>query len=121
NLSVYISRLVHLESSLEKAQRLAEVSSRYVTQVKAVEDRILELEAAKDEQMQGYVDKVGRLGEYEPNYTQQAMETLEESDQLPRETAVLELLKEHVQEFSERRRADRDGWAEQFAEVFAAF
>ena len=120
NLSVYISRLMHLESSLEKARRLAEMSSRYQQQVKAVQKRIMELEAAKEEQMQGYVEKVGRLGEYEPGYIQQALETLEEQDPLPRETAVLELLKGHVQQFSEQRRADEQGWMRGFEEAFAA-
>ncbi len=121
NLSVYISRLKHLESSLEKARRLAEVSSRYVTQVKAVEERIVELEAAKEEQMQGYVQKVGKLGEYEPGYIQQALDNLGEREPLPREEAVLKLLGDHVLEFSEQRRADREGWSDGFAETFAAF
>ena len=121
NVSVYISRLKHLESSLEKARRLAEMSSRYLQQVKAVEERIVELEAAKKEQMQGYVEKVGRLGEYESEYIQQALENLEERDPLPRETAVLELLRAHVQEFSEQRRADGQGWMRGFEEAFSAF
>ncbi len=121
NVSVYISRLKHLESSLEKARRLAEMSSRYLQQVKAVEERIVELETAKQEQMQGYVEKVGRLGEYEPGYIQQALDNLEEQDPLPRETAALELLKGHVQEFSEQRRADEQEWLLGFEEVFTAF
>ena len=121
NLSVYISKLMHLESSLEKARRLAEISSRYLQQVKAVQERIGELEAAKEEQMQGYVEKVGRLGEYEPGYIQQAMETLQERDPLPREEAVLTLLRDHLLEFSEQRRADRKGWSDQFAKTFDAF
>ncbi|MGM0645300.1 MAG: formylglycine-generating enzyme family protein [Thermodesulfobacteriota bacterium] len=121
NVSVYISRLKHLKSSLEKAQRLAEVSSRYVAQVKAVKERIGELETATHEQMQGYVEKVGRLGEYKAEYIQQALKTLEKRDPLPRETEVLELVKSHVQEFSEKRRADREGWATQFTTVFNAF
>ncbi|MDZ7762335.1 MAG: SUMF1/EgtB/PvdO family nonheme iron enzyme [Desulfovermiculus sp.] len=121
NVSVYISRLKHLQSSLEKAKRLAEMSSRYVTQVKAVEERIVELEAAQEDQIQGYVEKVGRLGEYEPGYIQEALETLQEQDPLPREEAVLTLLGDHVLEFSEQRRADREGWSDEFAETFAVF
>lgn len=121
NVSVYISRLKHLQSSLEKAQRLAEVSSRYVTQVNAVKERIGELEAATHAQMQGYVEKVGRLGEYEPGYIQEALETLEEQDPLPRETEVLKLVKDHVQEFNTQRRADRQGWAEEFTKTFKTF
>jgi hypothetical protein len=40
---------------------------------------------------------------------------------MPREQAVLELLGGQVLEFHEQRRADRDGWAEQFAQAFAGF
>jgi formylglycine-generating enzyme required for sulfatase activity len=121
NLSVYLSKLEHLQSSLEKAQRLAEMSSRYVTQVKAVEKRIVELEAAQEEQMQGYVQKVAQLGEYEPEYIQQALDNLGEREPLPREEAVLELLTGHVQEFSEQRRVDRKGWSDDFAQAFVGF
>jgi hypothetical protein len=121
NISVYISRIEHLQSSLEKAKRLAEMSSRYVKQVTAVQERIGELQKAQTEQMQGYVEKVSQLGEYELEYIQQALDNLKERGPMPREQAVLELLGGQVLEFHEQRRADRDGWAEQFAQAFAGF
>lgn len=121
NISVYISRIEHLQSSLEKAKRLAEMSSRYVKQVTAVQERIGELQKAQTQQMQGYVEKVSQLGEYELEYIQQALDNLKERGPMPREQAVLELLGGQVLEFHEQRRADRDGWAEQFAQAFAGF
>jgi hypothetical protein len=121
NISVYISRIEHLHSSLEKAKRLAEMSSRYVKQITAVQERIAEMEEAQREQMRGYVDKVGRLGEYELGYIRQALDSLKGREPLPREQAVLTLLGGQVLEFHEQRRADRDGWAEQFAQAFAGF
>ncbi len=121
NLSVYISRLVSLENSLEAAKRLSEMSSRYLEQVSAVEKRIEDLTAARKQQLQGYTEKVGQLGEYDSAYIQQALETLKEQEPLPRERAVLELLTGHVQEFSEKRRADREGWLQEFDAVFKGF
>jgi hypothetical protein len=121
NISVYISRIEHLQSSLEKAKRLAEMSSRYVKQVTAVQERIGEMQKAQTEQMQGYVEKVSQLGEYELGYIQQALDSLKEREPLPREQAVLKLLGAQVLEFHEQRRADREGWAEQFAQAFARF
>jgi len=121
NLSVYISRLVSLENSLEAARRLAEMSSRYLEQVSAVEKRIEELSAARIQQFQAYSEKVGQLGEYGSDYFEQALETLREQDPLPRENAVLELLTVHVREFSEKRRADRENWLGGYEEVFKKF
>ena len=121
NLSVYISRLVSLENSLEAARRLAEMSSRYLEQVSAVEKRIEELTTARKEQFNGYTEKVGQLGDYEDEYIKQALENIRQQQPLPRETAVLELLTVHVQEFSRQRRPDREGWLSDFEEKFAGF
>ena len=121
NLSVYISRLVSLENSLKAARRLAEMSSRYLEQVSAVEKRIEELSAARIQQFQAYSEKVGHLGEYGSDYIDQALETLRKQDLLPRENAVLELLSVHVQEFSDKRRADRENWLAGYEEVFKKF
>ena len=121
NLSVYISRLVSLENSLEAARRLSEMSSRYLEQVSAVEKRIEDLIAARKEQLQGYTEKVGQLGEYDVAYIEEALETLREQEPLPREKAVLELLSSHVQKYGDHRRADREGWLHEFKEIFADF
>lgn len=121
NLSVYISRLVSLENSLEAARRLAEMSSRYLEQVSAVEQRIKELSSAQKEQFQAYTDKVGELGDYEQDYIDQALESMREQEPLPREKAVLQLLTTHVEDFSQHRRADREGWFKEYEEVFKEF
>jgi formylglycine-generating enzyme required for sulfatase activity len=121
NLSVYISRLIRLEISRESAVRLAEISSRYQEQIKAVDARIQELTAATQQQLQGYGQKVGQLGEYESFYIEYALDTLKEGEPLPRERAVLELLSEHVNEFNEHRRADNERWLEEYQERFSRF
>ncbi len=121
NLSVYLSRLERLASTLGTARELAAISSRYQQQVDTVEKSIRELQAAAVEQMLGYREKVGSLGEYEPAHLDHAFAVLEARDLSSREHAVLELLRLHVTEFAEKRRADVDGWDRAFRERFKGF
>src|SRR5690606_32010275 len=65
NLSVYLSRLERLAVTLETAKELAATSTRYEEQVKAVQASIAELETAAREQLEGYRDKVSKLGDYD--------------------------------------------------------
>lgn len=121
NLSVYLSRLERLDTTLESAQKLAELSTRYQDQVEAVERSIQEIETVAREQLQGYRDKIAKLGEYQSDYIVQALKTLGE-DQLPaRERVVLELLAVHVDEFAEQRRAEPERWLETFRQRFENF
>lgn len=121
NLSVYLSRLARLAGTLERARELAEISSRYMEQVAAVESSMRELEAAAQAQLQGYRDKVGDLGEYEAHYIAHAFAVLTEGEPSAREAAVLALLGEHVEAFGVQRRADVERWLQQFRERFDGF
>nr|WP_222932442.1 SUMF1/EgtB/PvdO family nonheme iron enzyme [Allochromatium humboldtianum] len=121
NLSVYLSRLERLAATLESAQKLAELSTRYQDQVEAVERSIREIETAAREQLQGYRDKIAKLGEYEPDYIAQAFKTLGEGELPVRERAVMELLAVHVEEFAEQRRAEPERWLEEFRARFKDF
>ncbi len=121
NLSVYLSRLERLAATLESARTLAELSTRYQDQVEAVERSIRELETAAREQVQGYRDKIAKLGEYEPDYIAQAFAALGERDLPVRERAVMELLAVHLEEFAERRRAEPERWLEDFRRRFQDF
>ncbi|BCU06326.1 formylglycine-generating enzyme family protein [Allochromatium tepidum] len=121
NLSVYLSRLERLAATLESAQKLAEISTRYQDQVEAVERSIREIETAAREQLQGYRDKIAKLGEYEPDYIAQAFKTLGEGEPPVRERAVMELLAVHVEEFAEQRRAEPERWLEEFRGRFKDF
>src|SRR5690606_18329353 len=105
NLSVYLSRLERLAVTLEAAKELAATSTRYEEQVKAVQASIAELETAAREQLEGYRDKVSKLGEYDKAHVGQAFQTLESRQPTRRERAVLEVLKGHVKGFEETRRA----------------
>ncbi|WP_006747260.1 formylglycine-generating enzyme family protein [Thioalkalivibrio paradoxus] len=121
NLSVYLSRLERLERTLDSARQLLEISSRYQEQVAAVESSMRDLETAVGEQLQGYRDRVARLGDYEIVYIEQALETLRAAEPPPRERAVLELLGQHLEEYAEQRRAEPERWREAFRERFAGF
>jgi hypothetical protein len=121
NLSVYLSRLARLTDTLALARELAETSSRYQEQVAAVEKSMGELETALGEQMQGYKDKIGTLGEYEKAYIDFAFTELEAREMTKRERLVMKLLKGHAQNFAEQRRADTELWLEEFRKGFAEF
>lgn len=121
NLSVYLSRLERLAETLKTAQELAEVSARYQEQLATVQKSVAELEAALNEQMQGYVSKVGALGEYEQPYIDHAFKELEGREMTKRERLVMELLKVHAATFSEQRRAETQVWLEEFRSRFAGF
>jgi hypothetical protein len=121
NLSVYLSRLARLTDTLALAKELAETSARYQEQVAAVEKSMGELETALGEQMQGYKDKIGTLGEYEKAYIDFAFTELEAREMTKRERLVMKLLKGHAESFAEQRRADTDLWLEEFRKGFAEF
>jgi hypothetical protein len=121
NLSVYLSRLERLAATLSTAQELATISTRYQEQVDVVEKSMRELEAAAAEQMQGYRDKIAALGEYAPGHIDYAFTALGAKGPSTRELAVMELVKTHVEDFSDKRRADLNAWKDAFREKFEGF
>lgn len=121
NLSVYISRLTQLKATFATAQELAEMSTRYQQQVSQIEQRINELQTSLQEQLQGYRTKVSELGDYDSRYVTYAFDALEETDRTAREDLVVELIREHIAEYAEQRRADLDLWLQTFESRFASF
>lgn len=121
NLSVYLSRLARLDDTLERARRLAEISTRYQDQVDAVERSMHDLEVAAGEQLRGYQDKIAELGDYEPQYIEHAFQVLDAAELPPRERLVMDVLREHVEVFSEQRRGDPQAWMQDFRERFEGF
>ena len=121
NLSVYLSRLHRLAATRDTAMQLLEISSRYRDQVEAVEATMHDLERAAAEQLQGYREKIGQLGDYDPAHIEYGLEAIGAAGLTARETAVLVLLEEHLMEFSDVRRADPDRWLSEFRERFADF
>ena len=97
------------------------MSTRYQEQVAAVEASMRDLDKAAREQLQGYRDKIALLGEYEAAYIEHAFESLAAKVPPKREQAVLELLRLHVDEFGEKRRADVESWLDAFRKRFEGF
>lgn len=121
NLSVFLSRLQRLATTLKMAQELAATSTRYQEQVAAVEKSMGELEGNLQEQLQGYKDKIGTLGEYEKAYMDYAFQQLEAKEMTKRERLVLSLVKLHAAAFADQRRADGDAWLQEYRKRFEAF
>ncbi|WP_373501430.1 SUMF1/EgtB/PvdO family nonheme iron enzyme [Desulfococcus sp.] len=121
NLSAYLSRLERLAETLKTAKDLAAVSTRYQEQLAAVEKSVHELEIALNEQLQGYTDKIGTLGEYEQTYIEHAFQQLEGKEMTRRERLVLELVKLHAASFAEKRRTDGETWLTEYRQKFTGF
>lgn len=121
NLSVYLSRLTQLQVSRENAQELAEISTRYQQQLNLIDQRIDELELSLSEQLVGYRSKVAELGDYDTHYVTYAFEVLADIERTDREGVVMELIKGHLEEYVENRRADLDEWLKTFEMRFALF
>ena len=121
NLSVYLSRLTQLQVSRENAQELADISTRYQQQLNLIDQRIDELELSLSEQLVGYRSKVAELGDYDTHYVTYAFEVLADIERTDRERVVMELIKVHLEEYAENRRADLNEWLKTFEMRFALF
>ncbi len=120
-LGFHLSRLHSLARARTSAAELAEISTRYQNQLRAVDQRIQDEQAAADEQFRGYSMKIAQLGDYEFSHIKHALTLLDEGELPMRERVVLELLGAHLEEFVEQRRVDSERWFTEFRERFARF
>jgi len=120
-VSLHVSRLAKLGKSLGAARKLAEISTRYQEQIKAVETTISELNADLTAQISVYGDKIAALGDYEQSYIDTALHALGDRVRLPRERAVVALLTGHVSDYARTRRVDREAVRNDFVAGFERF
>lgn len=121
NLSVYLSRLSQLQASRENALELAEISTRYQQQLSLIDQRIDELQSSLNEQLLGYRSKIAELGDYDTHYVTYAFDVLADIERTDRESVVMELIKGHLEEYVDNRRADIEEWLKTFELRFALF
>lgn len=121
NLSVLISKRAKLTTAMESASKLLAISSRYQTQIDAVQRSLSENGAAADEQYKAYLEKVALIGEYENDFRAHAFKTMHEKTLSSREARVLELLGIHVQKYNDSRAVESAAWLQEFNDVFSQF
>ncbi len=121
NLSIYLTKQARLQGALESARKLLEISTRYQAQVSQVEQSLAENQTAADEQFTAYVEKIGQLGDYDPDYADGAFMAMGERRLSARESKVLEIAARHVAQFHERRNTDKTAWRSELDETFREF
>ncbi len=121
NFSVFQARAARLREALETARRLLALSTRYRDQVEEVERRLAEMEQAADAQFRAYLTKVEALGDYAPDFLEEARAVLEAQNPGERERRVLALLLEQTEASRRLRRAEPEAWRAAFARAFEDF
>lgn len=121
NLSFHVSKLPSLESALESARKLAELSTRYEARLAEVQTLINAQQTAIEEQLAGYGDKLAELGDTGPDHVAAAFETLGERRMTDRERAVVALLEMHIARYRKMRRPEPERWRTDFTDRFTDF
>lgn len=121
NLSVAITKGVQLGAALESAHKLLALSTRYQSQVDAVNRSLAENAAAAAEQFGAYEGKIRQLGEFDAGYLDPAFAALAERGLSAREQAVLEIARIHLDHFIQQRVSDPDAWRAEFDARFSVF
>ncbi len=118
NYSIYMDKLANLDRSLELAQKLSDMSTRYQAQVTAINKKISDLKQASKEQFEAYIQKISTLGNYKISYIDYAINTLRNKRHTNREDKVLTLVEKHAKEFFRDRRSYPEKWQQEFKRIF---
>lgn len=121
NLSVLVSKRATLKTAMASATKLLSMSTRYQSQVDAVQKSLDENKSAAEEQYKAYLEKVALIGDYQGEFRDHAFKIMREKTLSTREARVLAMLDQHIQKYNENRAVETDGWLEEFNSVFNAF
>lgn len=109
-----IFKLHSLRQQKAKAERLAELSTRYQDIVTTIDKEINRRRGYAQQLLVQYAEDVGRLGEYASPYISQALETLGKRSLTRRAEVALELLNQHIDGYQKTRRIESDTWWRDF-------
>ncbi|PLY16021.1 MAG: hypothetical protein C0631_05595 [Sedimenticola sp.] len=121
NLSVLVSKRATLKTAMASATKLLSMSTRYQSQVDAVQKSLDENKSAAEEQYKAYLEKVALIGDYQGEFRDHAFKIMREKTLSTREARVLAMLDQHIQKYNENRAVETEGWLEEFNSVFNAF
>lgn len=113
-----IFKLHSLGEQLSKAERLANLSTRYQQLVDTIQQEVGRREEYAGQLLVRYVADIARLGEYGAVYVDQGLATLGEKSLTKRAAVALELLTQHVEAYQEKRRSDPELWRRDFEDRF---
>lgn len=111
-----------LESLSQRAKKMAEDlasrSERYQSLLKTIDNQIASRKENVADILDRYVEAVKKLGEYGNIYVKSAIDELDNREYRPRARLALNTLKEHVAEYENQRRVEKELWYSQFEERF---
>ena len=107
-------KLESLRQQKAKAERLAELSTRYQDIVTTIEKEINRRERYAQQLLVRYSEEVGGLGEYSSTYISQALRALGKKNLTKRAEVALELLTQHVGGYEKTRRIESGKWWRDF-------
>ena len=107
-------KLESLRQQKAKAERLAELSTRYQDIVTTIDKAIDRRHGYAQQLLVRYSEEVGGLGEYSSTYISQALRALGKKSLTQRAEVALELLTQHVGGYQKTRRIESDKWWRDF-------
>jgi chromosome segregation ATPase len=113
-----VFKLESLGQQKSKAEKLAELSTRYQDLVATIEKEMKRREGFAQQVLVRYGESVGRLGEYGSSYISQALDALGEKELTRRAEVALDLLTQHVGEYGRTRRVQSEKWWDDFHTTF---
>ena len=112
-------KLASFNTSLEKARRLAELSTRHQDLTSKIEEQIAIRAQNIDELFARYQEDLQKLGEFTPPHIEQALQALQESRLTDRARVALEVIQRQLAQYRELRRTDSAAWQEDFRTTFS--
>jgi hypothetical protein len=121
NISILIHELERANTILEKAQKLADISSRYQENLVILEKPISGLEDRLDKQMQEYQKNIAKLNDPEVVNIASYLESQGQNTLSSREMAVAELILSHIRKNNSSDHANTKACLESFQKKFIDF
>lgn len=121
NIGILTNELERAYAVIERAQRLADMSSRYQKNLEVLEKPIPGLESRLQNQLHEYQVNITGLADSGTSNIESFLKAFDEKTLSSREKLVVELISVHVQEYKKSDSVNSQGWLESFQREFKDF
>jgi formylglycine-generating enzyme required for sulfatase activity/predicted nucleic acid-binding Zn-ribbon protein len=118
NLGRDFFKVEEFRKSKANVERLAALSTRYQGLLGKIDAEIEKREGSINEVFASYGEELQKLGEFSPNYAEEAIKTLRDSKLTRRAQVGLEVIEMHLEQYRKLRRLDTVAWKADFKEFF---
>lgn len=118
DLSVTFSKLPKVESVLESAKKLVEISPRYQDQVDSAQKTVTSAYAKRDKQLLTYISKMLELKRYKEEQVVYALDLIQNGDITEREKLVARLIKNETNQLFKKGKVDSAKILAEFKDTF---